>query len=88
MQPGCSKGLWVGLEQGRRAWLCESLKAGICGKHAAVNGRMAALDACCVEEARLAANQSAAWKAEFGQAIEATGRDATGPIANALTALK
>ena len=41
-----------------------------------------------LRKARLAANQGATGKAEFGQAIEATGCDAASPIANPLAALK
>ena len=61
-------------------------KRRICREHAGFDGGMAAFDAGGIQIARIAADQSTAWKYGFGQSLQSAVVDGTRAIADTFAA--
>ena len=88
MQRRLAEGLGVGLQHVLAAALGQGLRDALGCQHAALDGRVHALDAGRVQEARLAAHQTAAREDQLRQGVDAASRDGARAVLQATAALE
>jgi hypothetical protein len=88
VQPAGLEGLGEGRQLVLGAPGGEGLNGRLGREHAGLHGGVGTLDAGCVEEARVVADQRAAREDQLGLALQATGSNGPGAVGEALAALQ
>ena len=87
MQPALLESLWVGRQHIVLATLLQGCKCRFGGQHAALDGRVTALDSAGIEVTSVVAHQGTARKNRLGKGQQTTGSDSARTIRNTLARL-